>query len=105
MTIVNQTEIDDVYRNFGVVAGPQLIPDFFFEIFLGNRRAGGGRFRSGLAANGIGIFAFDSEHVAIDDDRVAAAEGLGDLSLLAFLQRNLVANRNHGSIDITGQSY
>ena len=37
VAIVNQAEIDDVHRDFRVVTGAQLVPDFLFEMFLGDR--------------------------------------------------------------------
>ena len=33
LTIVNQTEIDDVYRDFGIVTLSQLVPNRFFIDF------------------------------------------------------------------------
>ena len=36
--VVDQTEIDDIQRNFGVIAIPELIPNFLFRY----DRAGGG---------------------------------------------------------------
>ena len=61
----------------------------------------GGHFQ----AERVGVLAFDAEHVAVHDHGVAAAQRLRDVSLLAFLQRDLRADRDDGGLDIAGQSF
>ncbi len=100
VAIVDQAQVHDVDRDFRVVTGPQLVPDFLFRF---PRRAWPRRCRRGLGGrtsrpSASASLAFDAEHVAVDDDGVAAAERLRDVGLLALLQRDLRADGDHGRL-------
>ena len=100
VAIVDQAQVDDVDRDFRVVARAQLVPDFLFQLLLRDRRAGAGGLGRRLQAERIGVLAFDAEHVAVHDHRVAAAERLRDVGLLALLQRDPVADGDDGRLNI-----
>src|SRR4051812_27512594 len=100
MAIVDKAQVDNVDRNLRVITGTQLVPNFLFEVLLRNGGAGADGFSSGLLANRIGVFAFDAEHVSVYDNRITAAERLGDVSRLALLQSDFRPYRNDGRLDV-----
>ena len=66
--------------------------------------AGAGRLGRHFKTERVGVLGLDAEHVAVDDDGVAAAERLRDVGLLALLQRDLRADGHDGGFDVAGQS-
>ena len=86
MAIVNQTEVNDVDRDFRIVTGLELVPHFLLQLLFAPWLTGRvRRLRGGLQSERVGVLAVNAEHVAVDDDRVSATEGLRDVSLLALL--------------------
>ncbi len=93
-TVVDQSEFDDIDRNFRIKAGAQLRPDRIQHILIGgiHRQLGNPQ---DLFADGIGIGAGQSIQIAIDIQREAAAQGLGNVSGLAGLQGDFLSSRYH----------
>ena len=77
LAIVNQTEIHNVYRNFGIVHRAELVPDFLLvDLFSGFftllQRT------PWLEPKGTGIFFADPKQAVVASYRVAPAETLRD---------------------------
>src|SRR6266508_4287732 len=104
LAIVDQSEIDDIDRDLRVVTRLKLVPDLLLQLFLRARLSGGARsLWCDCYPQRVGILAVDAEQIAIDDHRVSAAERLGDVSLLALLERDFRADRHDGGFDVSGQ--
>ena len=106
LAIVNQSQINDVHRDFRIVARFHCVPGLLLDVF-GRYRTGAGRggLRGRLEPERIGIFSFDAEHVAIDDHCVSATKGLRDVGVLAFLQGDFSPDRDHRCFDVALQFY
>ena len=98
LAIVNQTEIDDVHRNFRVEALPQLVPDRLFIDFAGCCDAGFSAaplVEAGFSKpERVQIFFGDARQSLVGRDGVAAAEGLSDHARRARGDRRFVSARD-----------
>ena len=104
VTVVNEAKVHDVHRYLGIETGAHLVPDFLFDLLLRHVAAANrGLLFGHLQPERIRVFAFDAEHVSVDDDRVAAAERLRDVRLLALLEGDLRADRNDGRFHVPVQ--
>src|SRR4029078_1853512 len=95
LTIVNEAKIDNVHRDFRIVTRTELIPHFLLDLFQRCRRATiRGGFCHLLHPKRIGVPAFDTKHIAVDDDSIASAERLCDKRLFPLLKCDSRADRN-----------
>jgi hypothetical protein len=78
LAIVDEAEVDDVYGDLGVVAGFQLIPDFFFVDGAFGMEGIPGAAGLDVDAEGVGVLRGDACEAHLGGYGVAAAEGLGD---------------------------
>ncbi len=103
--LVDETEVDDVDRDLGVVAGAKLVPNELLEVFrfLRRRCRGRGR-RAALHAHGVRVLAGDANHVAVvGRHRVGVAERLRDHHQSAGGQHHLGAARDLDRLAIARQ--
>src|SRR5690606_18956941 len=91
--LVDQAQVDDVDRDLGVEAGPQLAPDQLLHRVVGGVL---GQFQrlGRLLADRVGVLPGDPEQVAFHEHRVAATQGLGDVAGGAGRKGDRVALRN-----------
>lgn len=76
--IIDETEVDDVDGNLGVVTGFESFPDeFFVGGTFGDGAGGSGR---GFEAESVGIRGGEAEQTAVGADGERAAERLGDIN-------------------------
>ena len=99
---VNEPELDDVDRDFGVVAGFQLLPDDRFDVLIRCVFRHFGRWHR-LLAKRVGVRARDQEQVALEVHRKAPAQRLGDESGSTLAQQQFFAGRDYDCPDVARQ--
>src|ERR1044071_1549501 len=103
--IVNQTKINNIDRDFGIVALPKLIPDVFirdFAICSAYRLLSRLRLRF-FKTQSIKIVLGDSRQALISRDRITAAQALRDHALSSSRDRCLLPARNLDGLAIATQ--
>src|SRR3954470_11645477 len=105
MTIVDQPEVHYVYRNFRVIAGAHLVPDFLFQLLLALWMASSAASAalSCFQAKRVSVLPLNAEHVPIHYHGVASPERLRDVCLLALEQRHRCAHGNHRRLHVSRQ--
>jgi hypothetical protein len=94
--VIDEAEVDDVDRDFGIEAGPQCVPNLLLQIIA---RSGRCLLCRGLCvldgeAEGIGVLALDSEQAVHGPDGEGASEVLSDIDLRALRQGGGMAGRD-----------
>src|ERR1700681_3823263 len=97
--LVHQPQVDNVYRDLGVVASLELLPDDALDVLLG----GAGRY---LGCNGrrltdrVRLMPGNAEQVSVDVHREAAAQRLSDVAHRAQLQVDFDAGGYGDGLDV-----
>src|SRR6202165_6045037 len=98
IAFVNQPQVDDIDRNFRVIASLELLPHDVLDVFFRSARRHLGRRCRGLA-DGVRILAGDAEQVAVDIHGEASAQRLGDVAHRAQLEIDFDARGNGYGLD------
>jgi hypothetical protein len=103
--IVNQTEVDNIHRNFGVEALLELLPDRFFIDGSSSGRFGHAIGRGGLfKTERVQILLRNTREAVGRGNGVAPAQGLRDHALRSRRDRYLVPARDLDRLAVAAQS-
>src|SRR3569832_1149477 len=106
VAFIDEPELDDVDRDFGIVAGRELLPhELFVDGAVAGERLVVARVMLREFAERIGILAGDTHETAFDITRVAAAERLRDGDLLARGQGHLRPGGDQHGIAVAAQGH
>src|SRR6266542_2361003 len=104
-TIVNQTKVNNVDRDFGIVALPKLVPDVFVRnlaVCSADRLLSWFQLAF-FKTQGIEIFFFNSRQALVRRNRVATTEALRDYALGSSRDRCLLPAWNLDCLAIAAQ--
>ena len=103
-TIVNQTKIDNIHRDFWIITLPQLVPDIFLRNFAICACSFLGFLRLRLfQTERVEVLLRDSCEALISCDSVASTKALGDDTLSSSRDRGFLSARNLDRFAITAQ--